>query len=176
MRLREKKLRYRSINWDSLGPRFTHLQKLILQADTNEIKLTFFINPYHISYLQLLNDLGYWADFLKWKISLSNFIKSQKLNNISAYDFSEIGEITSEPVMFEKPRQPMKWFWEPSHYTSSLGDVVIPILMNNIEEPKFGKNLITYDIDTLTNNDINRLQKNKQQWEELKNNLNLTIY
>ncbi len=175
-RLRGKKLRHNNVNWDSLGPNFKLIKNLIRTAESKKVKVTFFINPYHMSYLHLLDDSGYWSDFLEWKTHLSIFFRTHlSSRNFAAYDFSGFNNITSEPVNLDNQNQRMQWFWEPAHYTSEVGDLMLPILLSQDNNPNIARDLVNSDLETLISSDKNGLKKTQKQWLELKERLNLTL-
>jgi hypothetical protein len=175
-RLTSKIMRHHDDNWEDLGPKFVLLKQLIRVAQQSGIKLTLFINPYHISYLQLLKDLNYWSDFLLWKVHLNQLLRSQELNgSVSAYDFSGINNITSEKVQLDKPNQRMQWFWEPAHYTSEAGNIMLPILLGQNCNPSVARDLVKSDLNFLISSDNQALKATKEQWKKLKERLKLTL-
>lgn len=171
-KLADKKLRFRSEQWAALGTNFDSLQSLFDNAERNQITVFLFINPYHMSYLHLLNDLGYWQDYQKWKYSLTLFLQSQNpavLRN--AVDFSGFNHITRENVNLVEPHKAMRWFWEPAHYNERLGNELIPIILGEQINLSIGKNLLSYEPSELIKEDSEGLLSSKLQWRELKKRL-----
>ena len=175
-RLRNRNLRHHNQDWTKLSPKFLLLENLINHAESKNVTLTFFINPYHMSYLHLLNDLNYWSDFLQWKIHLSTFFKDHiKHKSYKAYDFSGLNHITSEPVELNHPNTQMDWFWEPAHYKSQVGDMMLPILLNENPKPGIGRDMVKGDLEALIKDDVDALKETQQQWINLKERLNLAL-
>lgn len=176
-KLAQKSLRHRSKNWSTLGTNFDELQGLFEKAKLNGITISIFTNPYHSSYLHLLDDLGYWADYQEWKHNLILFLQQNNSHTLhAAIDFSGFNHITMEPVNLEKPYQKMKWFWEPAHYNKSLGNLLLPIILGNEKiDGIIAKDLKVVDPLHVREEDNIGLMKSKNEWVKLKEHLNLAL-
>jgi hypothetical protein len=103
-------------------------QFLKLGAD-NQIKLVLFIHPYHADFLHMLDRLGFWPAFESWKrklVELASAESGRYATPIRIIDFSGYSQYATEPVPPEgDTRTEMRWYWEPGHYKSSLGNLML---------------------------------------------------
>ncbi|GAA0369731.1 hypothetical protein GCM10009092_37510 [Bowmanella denitrificans] len=106
-----------------------------------DIEVTFFISPYHYTYLHMLNKHNHWQSFLQWKMALVSTIEPYKDGHASLWDFSGFSSYTMEPVDFTQPRKLMKWYWEPAHYRSELGEVMLKALTKSTSSSDFARKM-----------------------------------
>ncbi|WP_448565153.1 hypothetical protein [Thalassotalea ganghwensis] len=163
------------INVNSSFPysnKFKHLERLINTARNNNVKLTIFINPYHYSYLYTIDDRGQWQNFEQWKRTLVTVVEDSGKGEIELWDFSGITSYIMDPVDINTPNKHLKWFWEPAHYNSKLGELVLEKIHDkNSAINNFGKKLTRKNItQTLTWERI-LLEKHRLNWIHLKANL-----
>lgn len=96
-----------------------------LAADKN-ISLTIFINPYHYTYLETIKNAGYWPKFEQFKSSLTNTVKKYGKGKVALWDFALYSNYTASPVPTKNTdTQSFLWFWEPAHYKSELGELIL---------------------------------------------------
>jgi len=155
------------------SPTFTHLGRLIQVAKQRKIKVTFFINPYHFSYLHTIADNNQWHNFQVWKETLVHYLNVKQGEEFILWDFSGSSNFVNEAVPLAKPKQKMKWFWEPAHYNKELGDMLLASMfleqVNNSVD--FGVRLTKKSIETLLKRDKTLLQSHSPQWELLQKKL-----
>jgi len=168
-RLKDKGYQHKSRHWQSLDPNMLALQELFTLANNKQVSIRMFINPYHFSYLHLLNDLGYWQDFIHWKTSLAEVIGQ----STSIYDFSGLNQYTLEPVTLEQPKNAMNWFWEPAHYRKELGELVLEEMLLNKTDKGFGRALNKDTSQHLIAQDNEMLKTSAKSWEKLKSALSI---
>ena len=173
-RIKNKELRHINMQWKTFGPKFAYLETLIKSADAKNVSLTIFINPYHISYLHLLDELGYWDDFILWKTHLAEFFQAQPTGGFTAWDFSGINKYTAEPIGLSEPTAEMQWFWEPAHYKASLGDVMLTSLLTNTKNDALMLDLTLPSAQSQIQLDTQRLKQAKSEWIALKSALGLS--
>lgn len=105
---------------------FESIKRLIQLALEKNIKLTLFINPYHYTYLEAIRDAGYWGELEKFKKGLLHTVKQYGKQQVMLWDFSLYSIYTVSP---EPKRNDAKllysWFWEPAHYKSELGELML---------------------------------------------------
>ncbi|MCW5642105.1 MAG: hypothetical protein KIT63_08430 [Rhodoferax sp.] len=105
------------------GDGFTALRRLIDWSKSRGIELTLFINPYHAEYLEGLERSGQWQLFEQWKQLLTDIAEG---GGVALWDFNTLDAYASEtPPAPGDRRTILRWFWEPAHYRSSLGDVML---------------------------------------------------
>lgn len=99
------------------------LSRLAKHSKSINVEIVFFINPYHAEYLSLLKQAGMWQAFNQWKENLSALAK---IEGVDLWDFSEFSIYLTDPIGHESETKPeLNWFWEPSHYTKELGDILL---------------------------------------------------
>jgi len=96
-----------------------------LAADKN-INLTIFINPYHYTYLETIQNAGYWPELEKFKGSLTDTVKKYGQGKVALWDFALYSNYTVSPVPQKNTdTQSFHWFWEPAHYKTELGELML---------------------------------------------------
>ncbi|HIE55709.1 MAG TPA: hypothetical protein EYP90_11105 [Chromatiaceae bacterium] len=105
------------------SPEFEDVQRLLDYAAARNVRVTLFMNPYHLAYLTIIHSKGHWEAFEEWKRQLSR-IAAQ--NGVTLWDFALINELTTEPFppVAEKAAV-MHWFWEPAHYRKEFGNLMM---------------------------------------------------
>ncbi len=105
------------------GDSFTALRRLIDWSKSRDIELVLFINPYHAEYLEGLERSGQWQLFEQWKRLLTSMAED---GGVALWDFNTLDAYASEvPPAPGDRRTVLRWFWEPAHYRSDLGDVML---------------------------------------------------
>lgn len=103
---------------------FTALQRLLDDARTRGIPVTLFINPYHDTYMDVLNARGLGALFDAWKVRLQQMASER--DGVALWDFARSTIYTGEPAPRPGDRRTvLNWFWEPAHYRRALGDLML---------------------------------------------------
>ena len=104
--------------WESLDK----VIELVLRED---IELVFIINPLHARYLELLHETGLWRLVEEWRRQLVTTL-SQRGAGIRLIDFTGYDAHSMEEPAPESGRRVIpEWFWEPSHYTQALGNLML---------------------------------------------------
>jgi hypothetical protein len=107
---------------------FAELDALIDLARRHKLTVVLAVQPAHASRLELLDGMGYWPDFERWKRGLAKFAESARAEgvDVTVWDFGGYELFIGEPVPASGDRQSvMKWFWDPVHYSTLLGDLMI---------------------------------------------------
>lgn len=151
------------------SPIFSHLTRLIEIARQKNIKVTFFINPYHFSYLHTLADDGQWQNFQLWKRTLFQHLNQLQGDDLKLWDFSGTSDFVNEAVPQANPKQQMKWFWEPAHYRKELGDILLETLLTEKHGRRidFGIKLTEENIASTLKKNQAGLQVHLSEWESL---------
>lgn len=122
---------------------FKLLKQLKNMCEERNINITFFIMPSHITDEYLIYK-NCFEEYEKWKIELT------KIADI--YDF-QYPNVYSE----EKISPDMKYFFESSHSTYLLGNIILDVLMGKNKE--FGHLLTKDNVETQVIKDRNELVK-----------------
>ncbi|MDE2159470.1 MAG: hypothetical protein KGJ30_11165, partial [Burkholderiales bacterium] len=108
------------------------LDALFDLARRNGIALILMIQPPHASYLDRLDDMGYWPDYERWKLALVRHASRAKAEGIDVtlWDFGGYEAYAREPVPPAGDRsREMQWYWDPLHYKSRFGEQMIDAAM-----------------------------------------------
>lgn len=110
---------------------FKYLLGFIDLARRFAFGVTFIVQPAHAQRLELLDALGYWPDYDRWKRNLAALVKVGRSSSVdvTVWDFGGYDQVAREAVPAKGHRgQHMKWFWDPVHYTVDLGNVMIGVM------------------------------------------------
>lgn len=93
------------------------------------IRLRLFLSPIHTRRLLLLEEIGLWEQFEEWKRGMVRILTEENAAE-PLWDFTTPGTFTTEefPPLGDT-RTRMKWYWESSHYTKALGNLVVDRLL-----------------------------------------------
>jgi hypothetical protein len=162
------------------SPIFAHLGRLIDAATNKNIKITFFINPYHSSYLHTLTENKHWNNFVLWKTTLVSYLNEKQGVESTLWDFSGFNNMINEAVPLTTPKKQMKWFWEPAHYKKELGERLLARLLNQdntrldtIKTDSFGVLVTLGNIDKLSTLNRQHLKDSLSQWQNLQAQLKI---
>ena len=144
--------KYAASNFSDLQSmaRFRFLQDIVRLALDHNAKIVLFIQPYHADYLELMHEKRLWTSFEDWKralVRLVEFDRASHPGEIRLFDFSGYNGFTTEsvPVRGDLTSQ-MRWYWEPGHYKSELGDRMIAAMFNGATD--FGVELNSGNIES----------------------------
>ncbi|MGB0237200.1 MAG: hypothetical protein ACPG4B_09615 [Cycloclasticus sp.] len=119
--------------------RFQQLSQLMKTCLEEEIELIIFISPIHALQLMAFHEMGLWSEFLNWKKELVKITKQSP--QVPLYDFTNLSPFITENIPNKKARS-MHWFWETSHYKSTLGDKIIEKILGHApKDSAFGAKL-----------------------------------
>jgi hypothetical protein len=125
---------------------FTALIALLDAAHANHSDVDIIIYPYHAVVLDLLREHGLWSGFEQFKRALVDIVW-QRYPNTRIVDFSGYNAFTTEPPPLPGPGNAMRWYWEPGHFRTSLGDKIIERLYGGGSD--FGRALTPETIDSV---------------------------
>lgn len=99
------------------------LARFLDWAASADVEVVLAINPYHAYYLCLIHATGTWDRFEAWKREMSDLAASK---GVPLWDFNDFGEWSVEaPPGPGDTKTVLRWYWEPGHYRSSLGELMI---------------------------------------------------
>ncbi len=123
---------------------FETVSRILEYLKKNGVKATLFINPYHVDYLTLIALSSRWQEFEQWKRQLQHLAKT---HDVDLWDFAVLNDFTRESLASAENRT-LKWFWEPAHYKSAYGHLMLRQLLDApcpSREPKPVGALLTPD-------------------------------
>ena len=98
---------------------FPALARLIEKTAASKAQLAFFISPLHQSFFTSLEAYGLSDEYQLWRRDVMSFLRAQR---VPLHDYAQISGITDEPLPQQNQRVGLRWFWEPAHYKSRLGN------------------------------------------------------
>jgi len=107
---------------------FAGLDALVALARARNIELVLLVQPAHASRLEMMDALGYWPDYELWKRELARWGGRMRDGGtrVTVWDFGGYESTTTEAVPEVGDKQTrLKWFWDPVHYSTSLGDLLV---------------------------------------------------
>lgn len=104
------------------------LRRLLEWANTHDVDVVLFINPYHIDYLIQIDMAGKWPLLEEWKRQLTNIAEEYA---VPLWDFNAVDQYSTElPPSPGDKRSELQWFWEPAHYRHDLGDLMLAAMLD----------------------------------------------
>jgi hypothetical protein len=107
---------------------FAGLDALVALARAHQIEVVLLVQPAHASRLEMMDALGYWPDYELWKRELARWgARMRDLGaRVTVWDFGGYESTTTEvvPTLGDKKTR-LKWFWDPVHYSTALGDLLV---------------------------------------------------
>lgn len=110
---------------------FDDLRSFLTIAMEQDIEVVLFTNPFHDAFWDLLRQRGLLPLQDEW-LAIVAVIADEHGGSVSAFwDFSGdsryIHERVPEPG---ESSDPLRWFWEPAHYRSQLGDLMLRTMLS----------------------------------------------
>ena len=129
---------------------FRSLRKIIATARAHDLELTLVIYPYHAWIMDLLRKHGIWDASEAWKRALVRVAAEAAASaKVRVVDFSGYNAVTQERVPAPGDlRAEVRWYWEPGHFRSALGDRMIARLYGGGDHG-FGKDLTPLSVDAV---------------------------
>ena len=118
-------------------------------AQGSEVVL--FISPIYAWQIEEVDAAGLMPAFEQWKRDLVAMVEAFNRTSriwVRLWDFSGYNSVTTEAVPASGP---MRWYWEPSHYTSAAGNLVLGRVLGQPEgvPTDFGVELTPANIETV---------------------------
>lgn len=138
---------------------FTPFRNIIKFAYTHNIDLRFFISPENSVLLEVLHQNGLWKSYEEWKRLMTKALAEEagdaKRAPFPLWDFAAYGPFNNElPPMSNPKKLAMQWYYDPSHYSLKLGDLVLdrifgrPMTVNGAAVEGFGVLLSEENIES----------------------------
>lgn len=113
------------------GGTFEVFRTMLRFARTHDIDMRLFTEPLHARMLLAIQDAGLWPQFEEWKRRISEIAAEE---GFPLYDFEAFSPITED----------QGYWWEPSHYRKSAGDMLLRRVLGGDASFGFGA-LLTPD-------------------------------
>jgi hypothetical protein len=127
---------------DGNGDTIKLFREMVDFARRSHIDIRFFINPIHARMLVAIQEAGLWPQYEDWKTQLVGALADEaataKSPAFPLWDFSGINTVTTESVPPQQDRGEMRWWWEPSHYRNSAGDLMLDRVLGYSDPARTG--------------------------------------
>lgn len=142
-------------------------RQIVRFGHSNGLDVRFVINPIHARMIFAIYDIGLWPTYEAWKRQLVETIETEAQRAgapaFPLWDFSGINATTSEDVATEDDQRSLPWFWEPSHYTATVGNMMLDKVLDPVGPARrgptdFGIRLDASSIDGWTQETRHRLR------------------
>lgn len=124
-------------------------EELLEIAYKNNIDMDIIFNPSHIRLWESLDYFIGLDTWYKWKkdivLAVEKVAKKYNKKPFRVVDFAVYHEITNEKIPTDNAK--MKYYFESSHYTPELGNIVLDRLMGKSEYKDFGVEITSKNID-----------------------------
>lgn len=130
----------------NLSGAFHALEGFLAWADKRGAAVVLFMNPYHADYLRIIQKAGLWPALEDWKREIARIAAD---NAVPVLDFQSLNPYAMEaPPAAGDMRTILHWLWEPAHYRSELGEVMLALMLSRdcatalpASNPPFGTRL-----------------------------------
>ncbi|WP_462189768.1 hypothetical protein [Campylobacter concisus] len=128
---------------------FLDFEELLEIAYKNDVDTDIIFNPSHIRLWESLDYFIGLDTWYKWKkdivLTVEKVAKKYNKKPFRVVDFAVYHEITNEKIPTDGAK--MKFYFESSHYTPKLGNIVLDRLMNKSSYKDFGVEITSKNID-----------------------------
>jgi hypothetical protein len=93
--------------------------------------------------------MGYWDDYERWKRELTGLsAQAGSGQKVTLWDFGGY-EVQAREVVPAKGRgaRDMQWFWDPVHYSSTLGNMMVARIFSDGRDETFGAKLTPENVE-----------------------------
>lgn len=128
-----------------------YFEEILRLSHRHGVDLRLFISPSHARHWEIIDELGLWDDFVHWKrylLDATNSIAAEySAQPYSLWDFADYNRYTQESVPSpDDADSRMNWYWESSHFTRELGDIVLSQILEG-ERNGLGRRLDAESFD-----------------------------
>jgi hypothetical protein len=144
-------------------------ERILNKAYRNDVEVTIFISPSHARQWEVLDmaqGYGTFEDFKRQLVAINEreAHKNEKQPFV-VWDFTGYHQLTTETVP-DDPKAKMKWYWDSSHYTKELGDIVLDRMFDGNfsggqDCPDFGTKLTSQNIEA----HLAKLRTDRARWQ-----------
>ncbi len=128
-----------------LHPAFDDLDEFLAQATARDVEVVVFTHPFHASYWDLMAETSLLPQYEQWLESVTTLLRRHSDSVRAFWDFSADTRFTSEEIPGVGQRNnALRWFWEPAHYRSELGDKMVSRMLGPgcPDQDSFGRRLL----------------------------------
>jgi hypothetical protein len=106
----------------STGPLTRDIDELLRWAHQHQIQVQLVLQPSHATHLALFDALSYWDAYEQWKRAITAAVAVAQATGtqVTLWDFGGFEPEFAE-ALTATTKTPLKGFWDPNHYSSTLG-------------------------------------------------------
>lgn len=124
------------------------VSELLALAREHRMAVVLAVQPAHVSRLELLDRLGYWSDYERWKRELTALVaRAGRDQEVALWDFGGYEAEAQERVPQQGTRARMRWFWDPVHYSTALGEKMVARMFDPQSSSQYGVRLTPANIE-----------------------------
>ena len=146
-------------------------EQILDKAYRNHVKVTVFISPSHARQWEVLDMAQGYEMFEEFKRQLVAINEKEARKNekqpFVIWDFTGYHQLTTE-VIPDDSKAKMKWYWDSSHYTKELGDIVLDRMFDG--NFSGGQNYPDFGVKTTTKNiesHLVKLRSERAKWQAM---------
>jgi hypothetical protein len=115
---------------------YDYLREMLRVARANNIDLRFYVSPVHARQMEIYRELGLSTALDSWKRTIVGILDEDATSNpgrepFPLWDFSGYNVVTEESLPAPgDPNSRMRGYWETTHYTSPIGDLILDRLLD----------------------------------------------
>jgi hypothetical protein len=141
------------------------LASIIRLAHTHDARVIVFIMPSYVDQLEVLRQTGLTPLFDRWKMDVARTIETADPTAppTPLWDFTGISPYTTEllPGPNDTTR-PLQYFWEPIHFRTALGDLMVRRMLDNGGPAGWGETVTTASLPARAAAEVEK----QRQWAE----------
>ena len=117
-------------------PSLEYIRQMVQFCREHDIDLRMFITPTHAYVMEVVAAAGAWGWTEKGKRALVRVLAEDAAAHpnrtpIPLYDFDQYSSVTTEPLPPEGSRERMQFFWDASHATDVVGDMMLDRILGH---------------------------------------------
>lgn len=139
------------------------LRSVVRDCDARGIELVLVIHPLHALQMEAIRCVGLWDAFEQWKHDVVAIVEDETAGRTALWDFTGYSRYNCEQLPGFVPGAPLegRWYWEPSHCRSTLGQEVLRRLFGHPEvDPSFGVRLTSANLPQ----HLVRIRRERMDW------------
>lgn len=144
--------------------RMADLKRLLAAFDNGKTHVVLFVTPLHAKVLEAKTAAGLQSPWEQWKRDLVATVESANTTSrrpAELWDFSGYNAITIEDI----PRNPdirMRWYWDGSHFTKAVGNLILERILTDKGAASFGVRLWGGNVEAV----ITRIRAERTRYAE----------
>ena len=116
---------------NSSSSEFSALESFLEIARDRGIRVTVIASPFHAEYWAILKEHRLYQEHAHWLKLLTEQL-TEFDDIVTFWDFTADSEFSQETVPDEEVRSgPLNWYWEPVHFRSQLGDLILETVLSD---------------------------------------------